>query len=457
MSPDPKDGPLLSYRGICKGTAMPIQFYCPNCGDFLEVDDNLEGQQGECPACGTLITVPLENVPPKNLSESDAVSENPFESPKSHDLPESDFVNPDIAVRSPFQVKEVLQIILRFYRSHFLSIFFVGFILLLVNFDTFFDLYGLQSASDVAVNSPSSSEEVIKASSSSTGDLSSAEIVGKFLPQKNAFLFYLLIFLKYYIMLWAVKKIIALFKNSERDRLYGIGIRPVGFKEDQVQNVSRCSKADENGSKCSKADENGLDLHVEEAQTDQSLSAEKKRRSIPDIREYLCLLGGNFIFSAVVFLLALIGTIFLAPVVRLSQSENALLALPGILITFFILFFICRLCFSLSFYPFFIIEQKEGVFRSLKSSWYFAANRPDVTRSLSLFFFLLGGTGLFFVLLLTLLGSLADSFFVAGSSLGEDFSFVACNTLIYAVFLPFFFVLFSVIYLKMTGRLIRKQ
>ena len=428
---------------------MPIQFYCPNCGEFLEVDDDLEGRQGECPACGALLTIPAVSAPVMNHSESGAVSDNPFESPKSLELPESEFMNPDTAVRSPFLVKEIIQIVLQFYRNHLLSISFVGLILLLVNFDTFFDLYGLQTAGDTAKNS------------SQTAELSGAEFAGKFLPQKNALLFYLLVFLKYYVMFWAIKKFTLLFKSSERDRISGGEIRPAGFQNDRDQNGEAPLESGENASKtCREKTDTNQDVPItneSDLRANNNTSPQnRKKGTLPGIREYLSLLGGNFIFSAIVFVLALIGSICLSPIMVLSQSANALLALPGILVVFFVIFFFCRLCFSLSFYPFFIFEQNEGIFPSLKSSWYFAANRPDVTRALSLFFFLLVGSGLFFFLILTLLGAVSDSFFSVDSSLIENLPFTVCNTLIYFVFLPFFFILFSVIYLKMTGRLIRK-
>ncbi len=52
---------------------MPIEFRCPRCGRLLRTPDDTAGKQAQCPACGTLSTIP----PPSPLPTEASVSPGP--------------------------------------------------------------------------------------------------------------------------------------------------------------------------------------------------------------------------------------------------------------------------------------------------------------------------------------------------------------------------------------------
>jgi hypothetical protein len=51
---------------------MPIEFRCSQCGKLLRTGDDTAGKQAQCPACGTVSTVPTPVAPPEAVPEPPA-------------------------------------------------------------------------------------------------------------------------------------------------------------------------------------------------------------------------------------------------------------------------------------------------------------------------------------------------------------------------------------------------
>ena len=51
-----------------------MRFTCPQCGQHIEADDDMAGQQDTCPSCQTTFTVPPDStLPPKAEASTDIV------------------------------------------------------------------------------------------------------------------------------------------------------------------------------------------------------------------------------------------------------------------------------------------------------------------------------------------------------------------------------------------------
>lgn len=405
---------------------MSIRFYCPNCGDFLEVDDHLEGREGECPVCGQLITIPEEKKNsffPKDQKQENCPSssfDNPFESPNA---PESDngqaesYVDSFKPVRAPFLVKDVIKTVLLFYQRHFILILLLGLPFFLANLDTLFNIYGIDYAE-----------------SGNTSDTLEA-FLGNFRPRKLHLLFYLSMFLNQYLLLWLFKKIIQIFLKDDAANRAPMNDRQLADPAKDPENTS---------------DQSDQNVFIKSDRTHQ-------KSSLPGLGEFVTLIGANFIFSLIVLLIMTVGMFLTSPLIAMSSSDNIIIALPLIAIILLILFYLFRIVFSLSFYPFFIIDQKAKILQSIKSSWYFAANRSDMTRCLSLFFFLLGGSGLIFTAGFLALDQIFSLTGIFTEAMGNSWAEGLALMFYYFVFVPFFAVLFSAVYLKMTGKLTRSE
>ena len=70
---------------------MPIEFRCTQCGRLLRTPDDTAGKQAQCPACGTLSTIP----PPAGLGPA-----TPPLSPLGTDAPVAPGSPPDLAMVS---------------------------------------------------------------------------------------------------------------------------------------------------------------------------------------------------------------------------------------------------------------------------------------------------------------------------------------------------------------------